>query len=154
MLIRTGIGARQNIGRILRSPARIGFLMIRMKKIRRFLQRIGREEEVGDEFRFVLFRFLVSIAWWRSWRLLVDPLSKQGEKERNERMNWIVTLWSCRRWNDWSSLFTTSFGDWICLRLWQWTEEMGFVKAVVSCLGTSAILDKVKADCRRVMGWE
>jgi hypothetical protein len=59
-----------------------------------------------------------------------------------------------RRWKDWRSLSTTSFGEWICLEFCEWNDDIGFANVVVSCLGTSAIFDNVKEDCRRLIGCE
>ncbi len=69
-------------------------------------------------------------------------------------MKGIFTFGLCRRLKDWRSLSTTSFGEWICLVFSEWNDEIGLANVVVNCLGTSAIFDRVKDDCRRWMDWE
>jgi len=69
-------------------------------------------------------------------------------------MNYIFTFWLFRWLKDWRSLSTTSFGEWICFVFCEWNDDIGLVNVVVNCLGTSAIFDKVKEDCRRLIEWE
>ncbi len=68
--------------------------------------------------------------------------------------NHWFTFWVFWRWKDWRSLSTTSFGEWICFVFCEWDDDIGLVKVVINCLGTSAMFDRVKDDCRWLIEWE
>lgn len=69
------------------------------------------------------------------------------------KYDWF-TFWVFPRWNDWRSLSATSFGEWICFGFCEWNDDIGLAKVVINCLGTSAMFDRLKDDCRRLIEWE